>query len=51
MPVLDDKSIGSAMDTRVTRKNLATALVLHALVIGGLLGSAYIFHNTEREVG
>ncbi len=47
MPVLDD----TAIETKATRKNFAAALLLHALVIGGLLGSAWIFHKNGEKWG
>jgi protein TonB len=47
MPTLDDRAI----DTRATRKNFIAALLLHALVLGGLLGSAWIFHKTGDKWG
>ena len=47
MPALDDRAI----DTKATRKNLIAALLLHALVIGGLLSSAWIFHKHGEKWG
>ena len=47
MPALDD----IATEMKATRKNFIAALLLHALVIGGLLGSAFIFHKTGEKWG
>ena len=47
MPALDD----IATEMKATRKNFIAALLLHALAIGGLLGSAFIFHKTGEKWG
>ncbi len=47
MPALDDRAI----DTKATRKNFVAALVLHGIAIGGLLGSAWIFHKHGEKWG
>ena len=39
MPTLEEQT------TAATKKNLITSLVLHALVIGGVLSSAFLFHK------
>ena len=41
----------TATETKTTRKNFAAALLLHALVIGGVFGSAFIFHKTGGKWG
>ncbi len=40
-----------ARATTATKKNFIAALALHAAVIGGLLGSAWIFHRTGEKWG
>ncbi len=47
MPTLESK----ASSTAATRRNFVAALVLHTLVIGGLLGSAWIFHRSGDKWG
>ena len=47
MPALDD----TTAKTQATRKTFAAALLLHALVIGGVLASAWIFHRTGEKWG
>ena len=47
MPALDD----NATETTATRKTFAAALLLHALVIGGVLSSAWIFHKNGEKWG
>jgi len=47
MPVLEEQT----EQQRSTAKEFAASLVLHALVLGGLLGSAYLFHQNGEKWG
>ncbi len=47
MPTIEEQ----ARETSATKKNFIVALFLHAVVIGGLLGSAWIFHRTGEKWG
>ncbi len=47
MPPVEEQ----ARETAATKKNFIAALLLHAAVIGGLLGTAFIFHRTGEKWG
>ena len=47
MPALEEQT----RETATVKKNFIAALALHALVIGGLLGSAWIFHKNGESWG
>ena len=47
MPVVQDPTREAA----VTKKNFVASLLLHGIVIGGLLGSAFLFHKSGDSWG